>query len=456
MSRLLEFPNETLLQIIEEVVQIELENLTLSCKRFGILGEKALQKHRLRKANYTKINCIPAEPRLTKYLLHPTELLRDVLVDRDIAPYPEIVIAPRFFSREKPTVEAIEEASQVLHGLDKKIEAAIEQNTCGCRGYGDDWGHKIFNGDLLATFTLLLYMLPNVRSLSANLQLRLRSKGLPAMISRIGACPCQHGGEPHALSKLAEASVQEGDCRSLLPFGGIPSLRSLHGIDMYDFLGNADRLKYGSAVTTLTLENSTICVIAVEQLIQNIKGLKHFKLSYNIVGRPLAPWAPSVIVQSLVKSAHGTLETLDLTSGENPGKFSSSWRGKIFIGYLRGFRRLERIRINNDMFEMMWDEEWKISGIRLEFRPVVELLPRSVVSLTLTLPVVQGGASWLLQGLAGQKKDFPKLKEIVFEDSNDLDEDTEACNGVGISIRHLKQEDIYSSVVQGFETLKLH
>lgn len=119
MSRLLALPNETLLQI-NEVVQEDLENFTLSCKRIYIVGKDAIQKHRERKEKHTKVSCGRMTEDETWAVFHPILLLRVVLVNRNLALYPEHISLISFF----PTFDEniMDEANQALEGVDDIIK----------------------------------------------------------------------------------------------------------------------------------------------------------------------------------------------------------------------------------------------------------------------------------------------------------------------------------------------
>lgn len=96
------------------------------------------------------------------------------------------------------------------------------------------------------------------------------------------------------------------------------------------------------------------------------------------------------------------------------------------------------IRLANVVFEQLY---FLLKVPVLLHVPVVSHLPPSIVSLSLNLPIKKGGATQLLRGLAANRKLVPKLKEIVFEDGDDLDGETEkACNTVGVSIRHSSKD----------------
>lgn len=126
MSRLLALADEVLLQISEEFVQDDLQNLTLSCKRVHKVGKDTIQKHRERKAKYTKVICGRVGKGETGTVLHPILLLRDALMHRRIALYTQHLCLNPIPLTFAETHKA--EVNRALKELNAMIEAKVQAN----------------------------------------------------------------------------------------------------------------------------------------------------------------------------------------------------------------------------------------------------------------------------------------------------------------------------------------
>lgn len=166
MSRLLAFPNETLLQVINEVVHVDLENLTLSCKLIYELGKHALQTHRKRKAKYTNIICGPIRDGKNATELHPTLLLRDVLMDSDVALYPLHLSLSAFIHTFGPSV--LDEAIRILPELNDIVKSIIHRIPYAENEFEEEWISSVLKGGRCSTVVLLLCLLPNLQSFSTS------------------------------------------------------------------------------------------------------------------------------------------------------------------------------------------------------------------------------------------------------------------------------------------------
>lgn len=458
MSPLLDFPTEILQQILEDVVHSDLESVTLCCKRLYVLGIKALLEHREQKGKYTKIICSPTKRSQGENVFDPTLLLRDVLNDHNMASYPEILHITGFGSGSEYDARS-SDSKQVLHDLHDKLIAMIgpipyEYYPRGCvERNKESWFRSVLEGDLPSTVALLLCLLPELRLFSIG-HTRMFSNGLGDIVSQIGLSSLKGYKNHRVLSQLTEVTLNSCGITNmtecLFAFAGLPSLRSLHGISFHANCSSSSHLENASAITSLKLEKCTGHLSAVTSLIKECTGLKQFQLSFKTCAPTRLQLAPYIIIQSLKEHTKSTLESLDLTGHDR--KSCNQGRG-IYIGSLQDFTRLERIRVDNDMFKIRWTKDWRANaGMSLGYQQIVGLLPHSATCLSLALPVEKGGASRMLRGLAVHRSCLPKLTDIIFEDSNDLDGETEeACNGVGISIR----QEFYSDVVKGFEALKL-
>lgn len=314
--------------------------------------------------------------------------------------------------------------------------------------------------------TLLLCLLPNLRSFSIA-HPGDGDKLLKCIISRIGTLSYREKGTTHALSKLAKANFTGSSCNCFLAFASLPSLRELHGKYIEEYNWNPKSLKRLSGVTSLTLEESTLDCTSVDSLISNIDGLEHFQFSFNGSAITAAEWEPRKIVTSLMENASHSLISVDVTGDAFAGRMGWNSGGDVSIHALEDFDCLKTIRLGSDMLmEPDWDN--KLGSIDDVYggkdnddgypgaQLLKDILPYSVETLSVRLPVRAGGASQMLEDLADMKdKGFPNLIKITFEDENDLDSGTEReCEKAGITIKHLKgtvQKDSEESIEGDFE-----
>ena len=303
--------------------------------------------------------------------------------------------------------------------------------------------------------------MPNLQSFSLECSLK-NSKQPRDVVSHIGTLSHQVKFRIHALSKLNKAGFKGGNCHYFLPFAALPSLRSLRGVSIQKYFWDTEPLVYGSNVTSLTFEQTLLDSESINNVIKNTFDLEHFKFSFDGREMNAAEEITREIVDCLLQRAQNTLRSLDIPGDVCAGEIAWDFEEEESVHNLAEFERLEIIRVSNNIFTELVDEDEDeeddydhgenkkanedesgdhIQGLTRWTRPPVECLARSVVSLSLTLPVRKGEASQLLEGLAGRRKKFPKLKEITFEDSNDLDEWTEReREKAGISIKHLKKD----------------
>ena len=231
-------------------------------------------------------------------------------------------------------------------------------------------------------------------------------------------------------------------------FLGLPSMRSLHGRKIDGERYTWDN-RISSGVIRVDLEMSVVDSRNFRQLFKNVTGLEHFKYQhYGNIG--YACWEPYKIVRSLINAYQHCLRLLDLT-GYRFIERRISEDANHYIGSLRKSRELKLVRVDNTMLiEEVRIEDVGIDensegeycfNVELRVHGVSELLPASGESMTLASKFEKGMATEMLKEIAMRKTlRFPKLKDILLEEENDLDDNIEkACEKVGIVIKQLRR-----------------
>lgn len=165
MPPVTDLPNETLLQVVDDVKYVDIEAFALTCRAFYSLAEKKLIVHRQRKRQYTTFT-VKNDPldRLTQCSL----LVRDILISLDIATYVTVFrIRDPDQSAESTSGQELRE-SEAKHLLARHgtlIDKALHD--CAYLGSRYDaimrWSPK--KRYTLATPLLLITLLPNLRLL---------------------------------------------------------------------------------------------------------------------------------------------------------------------------------------------------------------------------------------------------------------------------------------------------
>lgn len=227
MCQLLDLPNEILQQIVDDIVYIDLENLTLCCKRLHALGDKALLEHRKEKAKYTRITCKASETRRTETVLHPLIILRDVLFSKDVGLYPKALDLQHYpeFNEATTAENMTPLKGELITALRDSSFASGREKVSLIRGFHAESICKV-----MAT---VLCLLPNLQSISIPI-IVLHNTWLRSSIWDIPVVS-QEDRRPQPLSKLVKISI-EGSMFNpfdkIWPILNSPSLRSLSIYEM--------------------------------------------------------------------------------------------------------------------------------------------------------------------------------------------------------------------------------
>ena len=150
----------------------------------------------------------------------------------------------------------------------------------------------------------------------------------------------------------------------LIPWFRLPSLRSIRAIHMLgcDRYTELQPPSHDFDITSLEFME---CGIQAQDLEKNvlryIRGLREFKYCYSYLpirdpgASPLGKWEPRGIVRSLLSHASHGLVNLDISSNEHLSS-TEFWASNFFVGSLRRFKVLKRLRVEPIVFA-----EWKIA-----------------------------------------------------------------------------------------------
>ena len=147
-----------------------------------------------------------------------------------------------------------------------------------------------------------------------------------------------------------------------------------------------------SSITKISLEACGMSVEGLETLMKSLHHLKHFRYVAHRAG-----WGAHS-VSSFLKTAHDTLEILELSTGAGSSRY---------VGSLRAFTALQHVTLDTDMLMK--------NGKMQRF---VDLMPASIATCTiagnnLTKPM----ADLFLAELFRPSFHYPNLKSIFAEDS---------------------------------------
>ncbi len=497
MPHILKLPDELLLDIIVGLQRDDLENFTLTCKRLFNVGHASLQEHRTLKQKYSKIlsgTLLREDFEEDVYRKHPIHLLLEVLENPTIVEYPIKMIVGDCEHEDNE----YHDEDTVMPDCREAISAAVSQCAYVRPRQRESITNEIILGRVDATVALLLTILPNLVSVEfynlstnsvylldvlwsiAGTQLGIQVETV--VDENAESTRDESANEDveensfegsQALTKLTHILVDrydpgmEGneDFCLLAPFVALPSARSLSGamIEGSWFPTFGRRLESG--LKDITLTESCFDPEVFDLFISKIAALTSFTFHFARTVRSETEWNPRSIIQSLTKHQGDSLEKLDL-AGDDRGK-------EHFIGSLTEFRNLKVIRIESTMFieeakvtvddkppnSMSWpfnlvDRSLSAQAHDVEqVHRVVDLLPRSVQTLTMTdWKIGKAITLKMMEGLAASKtQEFPVLRLLEFEKRVDLPlEVRDSLEKAGIEVRH-PLEDSHRMLVEFHE-----
>ncbi len=434
MPLLQDLPNELLEMVMKYLLPDDLDNFVDSRKEFRTIASKILRRHNELKRIYTRVYC----GLFYDDLRHPLFLLESVLHNPDIVWYVKSMFVKscdyddRYKQEDEDKVQKI--AVECKDGIVKTVQACpylddIEQ---------EEYIRETLSGHEAKAVALLACMFPCLESI--RLEDNFEDNELDCLIRKVGQVHRLDPGGSHALSKLDyiwEGSHTAGrfpGMQLLQPLSGLPSMRHYTGRNLTEEYGWAPA-EEKSMITSLKLLDCTIHTPALRSAFSGIANLRHFTYEYSRWDREPdvlyweKDWLPGEIIHSLLETAGHSLVQLDLTwtcKREMQHEEDAPWRMeededdevigdvKPFMGSLRGFQVLKHIRVQNEAF--VEEDTDNSTGDRTVHR-VVDLLPASVVDITLAMPHLSKKESYrLMEGLPELKAErVPKLEKIYFE-----------------------------------------
>ncbi|CAD6578117.1 MAG: hypothetical protein ASARMPRED_008534 [Alectoria sarmentosa] len=271
MACLLDTPNEILLQIVNQLVHADIESFALSCKRIYSLSESAIINHREKSTKYENVTCgaVRIDGRQIDDGFHPTLLLRDFLMDDSLCLYPLIFRAGdcSYFSEQ-----IMVEVGTALGDLEDVVRLKIQESPYIIVGKKGDWVKKVLAGHTESTVALLLSLLLNVKNVYLS-GLCLEYSHLESVLARISTLSHSNRKRCHPLSKLSHGFFDETLPSTILGFAVLPSIRSLHGKQIFGFKWNAEWDRK-SSVRKIVLDDSTLDFTTLNNLVTHFHGLK--------------------------------------------------------------------------------------------------------------------------------------------------------------------------------------
>ena len=453
MLRLPDLPNETLRQILKYLLPDDVDNFCRARELFHTIATGLLPKHGQLKPSYTEVSC----GKTNKKTFHPLSLLRDICENPEIVWYVKTMhIEDCTDEVEYVNGEAWDEARSIAVEHKTGITNLVRDCPYIIVGKRERWVNRILCCHQNAAVTLLACILPCLEGISITNSYQ--NKELHFLVRKIDQANRRSPGGSHALSKL-EWVREESDTldvfvnmESFKPFSALPSIRRYTGQHLVQTT-NLTPSEQKSTITTLDLSQSMIHTEALRSVFSRIANLKILKYEYYWAWEDVfseggwcnwrRDWQPGQIVLDLLQFASHSLLELDLTrSGSSEMQLAEKARermeeghkGKndedeqhdedfkltgpvnLFMGSLRGFEVLKYIRVQN---EALVEEDTEGFTSSRKVHRLVDVLPASVVRVSLALPRLCQSESWrLIEGLTELKaKRVPNLEKVIIETS---------------------------------------
>lgn len=447
MPLLPDLPNELLEQIMKYLLPDDVDNFSDACGDFHNISVRILPRHKELKTTYSKVSwgsCSDTPHRLF--------LLRDILQDFEIGWYVKIMFI-ELVEDDFDDHYMEKEFCDIARKISMECEDGIIKTVQACP-YLDDgdrekWVKNSLSSQKNTIAALLTCMFPCLESICIIAFEPIRE--LHVLARKIIQANQLEPGGYHAFSKLQclqERSYTVDDFREMQlfePLSGLPSMRRYIGRYLYHKDPWTPPEKK-STITSLKLYECMIHSAALRSAFSGIANLQNFIYEYYWAWEEEAlehswerDWQPGEIVLSLLEFAGHSLVELDLTrtssrelqrvesarqrmegvwaareEGEDDKNEGVSGIVKPFMGSLREFQVLKYICVQNEAFV---EEDLEGSAGGRTVHRVVDLLPASVVSVTLAMPHLSKQESYrLMEGLPELKAErVPKLEFVYFE-----------------------------------------
>ena len=428
------------------------DNFSKAREVFYTIATGLLPRHGQLKSTYTEVSC----GKTNKKTFHPLSLLRDICENPEIVWYIKTMhIEDCTDEVEYVNGEAWDEARNIAVEHKNGITNLVRDCPYIDVGKRERWINRILSCHQNAAVALLACILPCLEGISITNSYQ--NKELHFLVRKIAQANRRSPGGSHALGKL-EWVREESDTtdifvnmESFKPFSTLPSIRRYTGQHLVQTT-NLTPSEQKSTITTLDLSQSMIHTEALRSVFSRIANLKILKYEYYWAWEDVfseggwcnwrRDWQPGQIVLDLLQFASHSLVELDLTrsgscemqlaekarermeeghkgksdTDEHDKDFKLSGPVKLFMGSLRGFEVLKYIRIQN---EALVEEDTDGSTGSRKVHRLVDLLPASVVRVSLALPRLCQSESWrLIEGLTELKANrVPNLEKVIIETS---------------------------------------
>ena len=465
-------PNEILIFIIEATEPADIESFSTCCKLMYSLAKDRLEEHKKKKSLFSTIlvedyflpfpQPIPSE----KYG-KPDTYLKPFFSDERNRLYPKSMVINLdrdeirsemidYDGSHGARISAINRLYEFEHQL--KPRMAEVQNIIALEVGGievEDWGKSVKAGHPVATFLLLLALLPSLEKFSLELfgnwdraESANHSKIMRLMIE------AAFGRKENGLSfggRLSECTVEGNYCddivevADLLPFlMMLPKMQRIQGNNL-DIVEHSWPYTDGmSPVVDLDL-HGVMDSVTISSYVRGIRELKRFRYHYDefLVGG----WEPREMVATLKQFAFRSLVHLDLTTHSTGTgiRFDSS----TGIGSLRSFEVLETVRLHHIVLlreVQPADSADIVNSARRLFRgqKLINFLPSSIRIFQLD-DAVKGrpkGKPVLdtFKGLPEHRPErLPNLELILLDAGDEINNQIETiCKNSGVQMRLIK------------------
>lgn len=494
MRKLLDLPNEILLQITRSTPVEDIASFSLCNKHMHLLFGPVLQLHVERKQKYSKIRLIHPHTYTHAYTItsNALMLLCDLLESPTIAHYITKVIIDRcvnascwLYGFRKSREEGTMLMRKPIAKHKTKLSAELDCCPYIAKSEREDWKSEILAGNEYTAFAFLITLLPNVKSITIS-DGRFRADRLVEVVFKIARAHRTLPERAHPLQKLAKVRLENcnedfGTMTSVFkPFCALKSLRTLVGnglqgsYDDWDNKGESENddedenkdsdekglqdegikadinddeaghetkddteykmVESGGGITRLSFKDSALHAQSLEMILRGTKDLREFEYSYDDASSNFGEveWKPAAILQSLLCYASLSLISLDLN-----GQYGS-WDLRIgdspsYTNSPRNFKVWRQLRVQDGIFVR---DILKKGDIRRVYR-IVDILPSSLEQLTLyssfdhSIDLMRA-----FKGFPEMKESrLARLEEIELVDDLRIDESLKlACKQVGTEV----------------------
>lgn len=477
MAFILRLPNETLLQIIGDLILEDLPSFALSCKHMLALSQRGLIAYVERRKKYAAVEFHPCSRDDNESNL--PALLQGMFNDHRMACYPTSMIiettgcsyesgGPREYSSGAGDeyVYGREDSEYSGVGGIKKLRSIIkgfEKATQRTRG-------KLYpTRQWKMVLCLLLSTLPNIKALTLRMDRAMmftfqqvlsfavgRSLGLghtgPTVLTKLKTIVVD-GFDPTYHSSAGLNSVSYDNDRIFGCFGLLPSVERLYGRllisrELPGSRWNENRYHWpprdNLAVTDIKFEDSKVSLDFFSQLLRGVTRLRRFTYSF-IEGS--AGTDIYRLIDLLLLRSRTILEHLELRGFASQQVSPPHGAGH---GSLRDFEALKDVCVHSSLWisseihhKMTGSSEGFCQTEEVIVIPLVEILPSCIESAQLEGPIPLRDVNGLLNGLAGSKgRRLRSLKKIVFRDVKrpphsfevDVKKWIEECANLGIKL----------------------